>query len=138
MGVSSVAASCTKQIQVVRTESLSMQKRKEARAVARYIRGAPSKVRRVLDNIRGRTYEEALVILEYLPHRACEPILKCLMSAASNAKNCFDMKKKDLYVHTAYCDMGPVLKRYQFRAQGRCYKIKKPMSHISIVVAEKS
>merc|ERR1712146_265316 len=96
-----------------------MGERREARAVARYIRGAPSKVRRVLNTIRGRTYEEALMILEYMPHRACEPIIKCLMSAASNAKNNLKLNKNKIYVSKAYCDMGPVLKRLRPRSQGR-------------------
>merc|ERR1739845_8706 len=61
--------------------------RKEARAVARYIRGAPSKFRRVLNTIRGRSYAESLMILEYMPYMSCEAIIKCLMSASSNAKN---------------------------------------------------
>ena len=46
----------------------------EARAIARYIRMSPSKVRRVLDQIRGRSYREALIILEFMPYRSCEPV----------------------------------------------------------------
>jgi ribosomal protein L22 len=53
---------------------------KEAVATLRHVRGAPNKVRRVLDTIRGRSYEEALMILEYMPYKACEPILKTLVS----------------------------------------------------------
>merc|ERR1711976_401109 len=106
-------------------------------SIARYIRGSPSKFRRVLDTIRGIKYEEALMILEYMPYRSCGPILKCLISSASNAKNNFGMKKGDLYVATTYCDMGPILKRYQPRAQGKGYKIKKPLSHITIELAAK-
>lgn len=98
----------------------------------------PPQVRRVLDTIRGRSYEEALMILEYMPYRACEPVLKCLMSAAANAKNNMDMKKTDLVVSTAYADMAPVLKRYQPRAQGRGYPIAKGMSHITIHVSPKN
>merc|ERR1719436_469843 len=110
--------------------------RPKVRAVSKYIRGAPSKLRRVLDTIRGRTYGEALMVLEYMPYRACKPILKCLMSAASNAKNNFGFKKNNLYVRTAFCDMGRVLKRYRPRAQGKAYRIRKPTYHITIVVDE--
>eukprot|EP00873_Tetraselmis_striata_P034778 jgi/Tetstr1/455042/TSEL_041898.t1 len=110
----------------------------EAMAVLRHARGAPNKVRRVLDTIRGRSYEEALMILEYMPYKACEPILKTLVSAASNAKNNYGMRKARLYVSTAYCDMAPPLKRVRARAQGKANKILKKNSHITIKVAEKT
>ena len=58
---------------------------KEIKAIARYIRMSPFKVRRVLDQIRGRSYREALIILEFMPYRACDPVLKVLRSAAANA-----------------------------------------------------
>merc|ERR1740138_243738 len=109
-----------------------------SRAIAKYVRGAPSKFRRVLNTIRGLSYEEALMILEYMPYRSCEPILKCLLSAASNAKTNYGIKKTKLYVGKTFCDMGPALKRYRPRAQGRGYKIKKHISHITITLEEKS
>lgn len=77
------------------------------------------------------------MMLEYMPYKSCEPILKCLLSAAANAKNNLDMKKADLVVSTCYCDGGPVLKRYQPHAQGRGFPIKKPLSHITIKVSTK-
>jgi large subunit ribosomal protein L22 len=57
----------------------------EVRAIARFVRMSPYKVRRVLDQIRGRSYREALIILEFMPYKACEPILKALRSAVANA-----------------------------------------------------
>ena len=51
---------------------------REATAYARNVRMSPFKVRRVLDQIRGRSYEEALMILEFMPYRACKPVLKVL------------------------------------------------------------
>lgn len=102
----------------------------------RYSRGSPSKVRRILDNIRGRPYEEALGILEYAPYRACEPLLKLLISAAANAKN-KGLKKVKLYISECYCDEGPILKRIKTRAKGRADKIAKLTNHISIRVAER-
>ena len=54
----------------------------EVKAIARYIRVSPYKVRRVLDQIRGLSYREALIILEFTPYRACEPVLKVLRSVA--------------------------------------------------------
>lgn len=108
----------------------------EAIAHLRYLRMQPSKVRRVLDTIRGRTYEEALMILEYMPYRACDPVLKCLVSAAANAKQNLGMRKAKLVVSECYADEGPVLKRFQPRAQGRAYAIHKYLCHITIKVKE--
>lgn len=110
----------------------------EAVAYLRFIRGSPLKVRRVLDQIRGRSYEEALMILEYMPYKACEPVIKTLLSAAANAKNNLGMKKKDLYVSECFADEGPIMKRFRPRAQGRANMILKPTVHITIKVAEKS
>ena len=60
---------------------------KQVKAIARYVRMSPFKVRRVLDQIRGRSYREALIVLEFMPYRACNPILKLLRSAAANAEH---------------------------------------------------
>ena len=61
----------------------------EVRAVSKYIRMSPSKIRRVLKQIQGKPYKEALLILEYMPYASCEPIIKVLRSAAANAENNF-------------------------------------------------
>jgi len=110
----------------------------EAVAYLRFARGSALKVRRVLDQIRGRSYEEALMILEYMPYKACEPVIQTLLSAAANAKNNLGMKKKDLFVSECFADEGPVMKRYRPRAQGRANRILKPTVHITIKVAERS
>ena len=107
----------------------------EVKAIARYIRMSPSKVRRVLDQIRGRSYREALIILEFMPYRACEPVLKVLRSAAANAENNAGLDRADLIISKAYADGGPSLKRYRPRAQGRAYQIRKPTCHITVAVA---
>lgn len=77
------------------------------------------------------------MILEYMPYKACEMIIKALLSAAANAKHNLGLKKKDLYVSECYANEGPVLKRFRPRAQGRAAKILKPTVHITIKVAEK-
>lgn len=107
----------------------------EVKAVARYIRMSPHKVRRVLDQIRGRTYREALIVLEFMPYRACEPVLKVLRSAVANAEHNEGLNPANLVVSQAYADQGPVLKRYRPRAQGRAYQIRKPTCHITVAVA---
>ncbi|MUL38668.1 50S ribosomal protein L22 [Gloeocapsopsis dulcis] len=108
---------------------------KEVKASARYIRMSPYKVRRVLDQIRGRSYREALIILEFMPYRACDPILKVLRSAVANAEHNVGLDPAGLKITQAYADQGPVLKRFQPRAQGRAYQIRKPTCHITVAVA---
>jgi len=107
----------------------------EIKAIARYIRISPLKVRRVLDQIRGRSYRDALMILEFMPYRACEPVLKVLRSAVANAEHNGGLKRDKLVITQAFADAGPVLKRFQPRAQGRAYQIRKPTCHITVAVA---
>ena len=96
-----------------------------AQAHGRYIRGSASKVRRVLDQIRGRTYRDALIMLEFMPYRSTEPITKVLRSAVANAENNLGLDPSSLIITTATADMGPPMKRYRPRAQGRAFAIKK-------------
>jgi large subunit ribosomal protein L22 len=110
----------------------------EIKAVAKYIRMSPLKVRRVLDQIRGRSYQEALIVLEFMPYKACEEIVKVLRSAAANAEHNAGMDKTKLVVSSAFADGGPVLKRFRPRAQGRAYQIRKPTCHITVAVAEEN
>jgi large subunit ribosomal protein L22 len=107
----------------------------EVKAIARYIRMSPRKVRRVLDQIRGRSYREALIILEFMPYRSCDPILKALRSAVANAEHNEGLDPASLVVSTAFADAGPVLKRFRPRAQGRAFQIRKPTCHITVAVA---
>jgi large subunit ribosomal protein L22 len=109
---------------------------KQVKAHARYIGMSPYKVRRVLDQIRGLPYREALIILEFMPYRSCEPVLKLLRSAAANAEHNNGLNRANLKIVQAFADQGPVLKRFQPRAQGRAYQIRKPTCHITIAVAD--
>lgn len=101
-------------------------------------RGSVYKIRRVLQTIKGKSYEEALVLMEYMPYRACEKIIKCLISAAANAKNNQGALKSKLVVSECYADQGPVMKRMRCRAQGRGNVILKPTFHMYIKVEEKT
>ncbi len=107
---------------------------KEGIAFSRYVRMSPFKLRRILDQIRGRSYNEAILILKFMPYKACFPILKVVMSAASNAKSDTDVKDSLLYISEARADQGPILKRFRPHAQGRGFPIKKYMSHIVSLV----
>ena len=107
----------------------------QALAHGRFIRGSVSKVRRDLDQIRGRSYREALIMLEFMPYRSTGPITKVLRSAVANAENNLGLDPSTLVIASAIADMGPCLKRFRPRAQGRAYAIKKQTCHISIAVA---
>ncbi|MDB9312281.1 50S ribosomal protein L22 [Spirulina sp. CS-785/01] len=114
---------------------MAVEKREEVKAIARYVRMSPHKVRRVLDQIRGRSYREALIILEFMPYRSCEPILKTLRSAVANAEHNNGYDPASLVVSRAFADQGPKLRRYRARAQGRAYQIQRPTCHITVAVA---
>jgi large subunit ribosomal protein L22 len=114
---------------------MAVNTQEEVKASVRFIRMSPYKVRRVLDQIRGRSYRESLIILEFMPYRACEPILKLLRSAAANAEHNNGYDRSTLVVSTAFADGGPSLKRFRPRAQGRAFQIRKPTCHITIAVA---
>ena len=107
----------------------------EARAVSKYIRMSPSKIRRVLQQIQGKSYSDALLVLEFLPYSSCEPIIKVLRSAAANAKHNKGFDEKNLIIKSAFANQGPTMKRFRPRAQGRAYRILKATSHITIIVA---
>tara|TARA_Y100000589_G_scaffold251386_1_gene239757 strand:- start:6433 stop:6819 length:387 start_codon:yes stop_codon:yes gene_type:complete len=106
----------------------------KAVAHGNYVRGSASKVRRVLDQIRGKSYRDALIMLEFMPYRSTEPITKVLRSAVANAEHNLGMDPASLIISSASADMGPVMKRYRPRAQGRAFAIKKQTCHITISV----
>ena len=106
----------------------------EVRAIAKRVRMSPHKVRKVIDQIRGRSYEEALMLLEFMPYRACYPILQAVCSAAANANHNLGLSKANLVISKVMVDQGPVLKRFRPRAQGRGFPIRKPTCMITVFV----
>ena len=121
-----------------KTAKIAENKDRRPKAVARYVRISPYKVRIVLDIIRGKGYREAVAILENTPKSASEPIKKVLMSAAANAENNQGLSKDNLYVAACFADQGPTLKRVMPRAQGRAFRILKRTSHITVVLDAKA
>lgn len=105
-----------------------------ARATARYVRVTPMKARRIIDLVRGKSVSEALSILKYAPQNAAQPVAKVIASAAANAENNFGLDPRSLVVATAFADEGPTMRRFQPRAQGRAFQIRKRTSHITVVV----
>nr|YP_010463847.1 ribosomal protein L22 [Anemia phyllitidis]UUL71113.1 ribosomal protein L22 [Anemia phyllitidis] len=111
----------------------------ETRASLRNIRISASKTRRVLNQIRGCSYEQALVSLEFMPYKACYFVLQLILSAAANANNKYNNKlsKSNLFISEACVDNATCLKRFRPRAQGRGYPIRKPTCHIIVKLALK-
>lgn len=99
-----------------------------------YLRMSPSKVRLVLDEIRGKKVDDAIAILSLSEKVAAEPILKLLNSAIANAENNLGMNRDELYVAETYANEGPTLKRIRPRARGRATRIRKRTSHVTIIL----
>ena len=103
-------------------------------ARATHVRVTPMKARRVIDLIRDMPAQQALSMLKFAPQAASEPIAKVLASAIANAEHNFSLDPDTLVISRAYVDEGTTLKRFQPRAQGRAYRIRKRTSHITIEV----
>nr|YP_010700385.1 ribosomal protein L22 [Phacus arnoldii]WCH63572.1 ribosomal protein L22 [Phacus arnoldii] len=110
----------------------------EAQAISRYVRVSPAKIRRILNQLRGRSYEEVVIILKFMPHKVCRLIFNVIYSAVSNAKNVLGVDDFSFfYILEARVDDGPFLKRIRPHAQGRAFPIKKRMSHIVIKIGKR-
>ncbi len=103
-------------------------------AKARFVRVSPTKARRVIDLVRGKSVTDALDILRWAPQDASEPVAKVIASAAANAQNNEGLDPSTLVVATIYADEGPTAKRIRPRAQGRAFRIRKRTSHITVIV----
>jgi len=106
----------------------------QAKAITKYIRISPYKARLVIDVVRGKPVDEALSILRYMPQKAAREVARTVKSAAANAENNFDMDPADLKISTIYADQGPALRRYMPRARGRVDLMRKPTTHITVIV----
>ena len=114
----------------------------EARAIQRTVRQSPTKMRLVVDLIRGKPVGEAFSILKYSKKGAARQVSKVLLSAVSNARQkavaaAERLDEDDLVVKAATVDEGPPLKRFMPAAQGRGTPIRKRTSHVTILVASK-
>jgi len=109
---------------------------KEATALLRNAKSSPTKVRQVVNLIRGKDVGEALAILQLLNKRAARIVEKVLKSAISNAE-LKDMDIDNLYIKEIRVDKGLTLKRYRPRAYGRATPIRRRYSHIFIKLAER-
>ncbi len=109
----------------------------EIRAVARFVRVSPQKVRLVMAQVRGEKVEYALGLLSFAPQKGAKILKKLVDSAVANAQENTDMDVDNLYISKIYADEGPTQKRWRPRALGRATKILKRTSHLTVVLDEK-
>jgi large subunit ribosomal protein L22 len=109
----------------------------ETRAIARFVRLSPRRVRLVVDQIRGKGVEEALNILKFVPKRSAAIVAKTLRSAVANAEGTQSVDVDRLYVKRVIVDEGGMWKRFMPRAMGRTTRVRKRLSHITVVVDER-
>jgi large subunit ribosomal protein L22 len=102
------------------------------KAVAKYVRITPRKARLVADEIRGKSYPEAVSLLRFTNKRAAKIMSEVLNSAAANAEHNLDADPDELKVKSVKVDEGPMIKRYKARAMGRATMIRKRSSHITV------
>nr|YP_010919040.1 ribosomal protein L22 [Euodia pubifolia]YP_010919066.1 ribosomal protein L22 [Euodia pubifolia]WAJ50646.1 ribosomal protein L22 [Euodia pubifolia]WAJ50647.1 ribosomal protein L22 [Euodia pubifolia] len=113
-----------------------IKKKVEVSALGKHICTSAHKARRVIDQIRGRSYEEALMILELMPYRACYPIKKLVYSAAANGIHNLGFNEASLFIIKAEVNEGPTAKRLKPRARGRSSMNKRRTCHITIVLKD--
>lgn len=108
----------------------------EIKITHKFIRMSPQKIRRVTNQMLGMNAKKAMLLLKFLPYRCSTVILNLLKSGMYNIINNHDyIDKSKLYIKNIMVDKGPILKRLQPRAQGRSYPIRKPISHLTIVIS---
>ena len=93
------------------------------------------KLSRVIELIRGKSAREALTLLKFLPQKGARIVEKVLKSAMANAKNNFKLDENSLMVQEAYANKGVIMRRFQPRARGRAFPIKKKTSHVTVCLS---
>lgn len=114
----------------------NIQENYKSKAIGKYLRLSTQKAKRVLEQIIGKNYNEAKLILQFMPYKACKNIEKILISAFYNMKKS-SINKEKIFITKAFVNQGPSLKRFQPRAQGRAFQIRKPTCHITIQLENK-
>jgi large subunit ribosomal protein L22 len=105
-----------------------------AKATAKYVRGSTRKARLVVEAIKGRSVEEAINLLKFMPQHAAKDVAGVVKSAAANAENNLNLAADELRVVDARADEGPTIKRWRPRARGRVARIRKRTCHITVLL----
>lgn len=108
----------------------------ESKAILKYARISPRKVRRVTDLIKGKNAGDAMINLGFLPHRGSDMVAKVLKSAMANAEQKKVADPESMKISKVFIDQGPTMKRMRPRAQGRADVIRKRTSHITLVLED--
>ncbi len=106
----------------------------EVKAVAKFVRISPQKVRLMMDQVRGKPVEEAINALSFAPQKGAFLLKKVIRSAVANAEQNTHMDVDSLYIKRVYADDGPMAKRFRPRALGRATRILKRSSHLTVVL----
>jgi large subunit ribosomal protein L22 len=109
----------------------------EVKATLNFARIGPQKARLVADVVRGKDVNEAIRSLTFMKQKGAGLIKKLIESAVANAEDKKVIDVDNLYVKTIHVDMGPAIKRFRPRAQGRAFQVKKKISHINVILEEK-
>lgn len=120
-----------------KAEKRAAAKDKRPFAVAKGIRMSSSKVRIVLDQVRGKKAAEAVAILSYMPQAGAAEALKVLKSAIANAENNKGLSSDNLFVAECYATPGQMMRRVKFRGRGRVdNRVLKRSCHITFILDE--
>jgi|SaaInl4_200m_RNA_FD_contig_123_10373_length_17053_multi_8_in_1_out_0_9 large subunit ribosomal protein L22 len=109
---------------------------KEVRAVLKYVRISPQKIRKLTGIVKGKPVEVALNILNFAPQRGAVIVKKIVSNAVANAAQLSDIDVDLLIIKNIIADQGPILKRFRARARGRGTRILKRTAHITVILAE--
>ncbi len=105
------------------------------KAIAKYIRMSPRKLRRVINEIRGKDAKSAQTILKFMPYAGARVVEKVLNSAVSNAKENEKLNPDELRITRAFVDQSNTLRRWRPMSRGRGYPILKRTSHVTVEVS---
>ncbi len=108
----------------------------EVKAVTKYTRISPFKLRLPIAEVKGKSASQALILLKFMPLKAAGIIYKTLQSAIANAENNNELDVDKLIVKSIFVDHGPTMKRFRPRARGRASRILKRSSHLTVIVEQ--
>jgi len=110
----------------------------EVKATSKYVRISPQKVRRIVQDIKGKPVETGLDMLRFMPQKSAGIVEKIVRSAVANADQDPDIDVDTLVIQNITADQGPTLKRFRIKARGRGTRILKRTSHITVILAEEA
>ena len=109
----------------------------ESRAIRRFVRSSPRKMRLLIDLVRGKSVKEALTILKFSTKAAAVDAASTIRSAASNLENqtIQSLDLGSILIKEAFVNQGPTAKRISPAPQGRAYRIRKRSHHLTVIVS---